>query len=305
MTYSKGGNIDAVGYNSFATTLTKIFADPNPGATAWPEAGYGYGVDGVHEVVQEGIVTAQQWFILYGHLRRAGLHQGTVVSPPVPLSGPNRLDDITAYNTPAMADTVALVETNRFNIAPTQIAFTSHSFTQAAFPVWVNSMSFTFYVNFGSWDNARHFFNSGGFLAINASMVAPHPTTAAERQWANMMSRMSPIVFNYNSTTPNSGLGGSSIGFYNLTTTMQPIYTSSTAGNQYYYNSDSITVSARLANTAGTDGFVNFKITLTDGDAHPIAKTFKTTYNISEHHSYGAVGYNGEASISGTGFTRT
>ncbi len=307
MTYSTGGPIQALDYNTFATLssgMNEIFADIYPGSTTLPNAAHGYGQTPALTAVAAGQnVTAAQWAALFNTMRNCGTHQGTAVVPPLPASNPAIGDDIAAYNTPTtLATLVSTLGTNRFNLAAGQTtltAGTNFSQTGATIP-WTNTLTFNYQVNFGTWNNARYFFNSGGKLNLNGSygpIVTPDDT-----MWAGMLSSMSPLVFNWNSTTPNSGGGGSAIGFYNLTTSYQAVYTHTHGGGGYYTNSY-IQLNAKLNAAAGTNGLVDFSVVLVDLDSTPPipAKNGTTVFRIDTITSSGAIVYPGTVSIGAVG----
>jgi hypothetical protein len=300
MTYITGGNVQAADYNTFATlaaSINEVFADLHSGATTiGAGADYGYGqTPALTSVVAGNSILATEWAALYDAMRDCGTHQGTAVSPPVPGSNPIAGGDITAYNTPStFAAVVALLRTNRHNLAGGQTLLTVGSnFVQpgGANP-WTNTLTWNYRVDFSSWNNARYFFNSGGSLNLNGS-YSPN-STPEDAQWISMFATMSPLVFNWNSTSPFSGTGGTAIGFYNLTTSYQTIYFK-TYGSGYYYVNSSITVQAKLNAAAGTNGLVDFRIILTDADPTPDVKTSTTTYRVDNVKSAGVIVYPGPA----------
>ncbi len=296
MTYITGGPIQATDYNTFATlasSMNEVYADLHPGATTLPNAGYGYGQTALISVSAGNAVLATEWASLFNTMRNSGTHQGTTVVPPLPISNPASGAVIEAFNTPStLASLVSTLRTNRFNVAlgqSTLVSGTSYTQPGAVIP-WTNSLAWTAQVNVSTWNNARYFFNSGGSILLNGSYSTP--VTPEDIQWNAMLAAMSPLVFKANSTTPNSGTGGTSIGFYGLTTTYQIVYTKTYGGGGAYTNSY-VKVEAKLNAVAGTNGLIDFKVSLIDGDATPAAKTIATTYQINSIKSSGAVVYPG------------
>ena len=303
MTYATGGPIQANDYNTFATlsgSINEIFAD----SATRPNDTYGYGQTPALTSVSVGqTVTAAQWTALFQAMRDCGTHQGTPVVPPLPSSNPNIGDIITAYNVPAgaVSSLITLLHTNRFNLAPLQTSLiTGSDFAQpAGAKPWRNTLTFNYQVNFGSWDNARYFFNTGGSLNLNGS-YSPN-STPEDAQWISMFNAMSPLVFNYNSTVPQNGIGGSGLGFYNLSTSWQTIYYKANTGGAYYYTANSIRVRAKLAAAAGTNGLVDFDIQLVEGDVTPAPKNTTTTYRVDYRKSTGVITYPGSVTITSVG----
>jgi len=291
MAYLTGDPVTTAEYNTFVSTVNGsvngISADLHPGATNLAGfADYGYGLAPLTSTVTAGApILASEWAAIVARIKLIATHQGATVVPPLPASGPAAGDPISAYNTPtALATILSNLTTNRFVIAVGQSTLTTGTSYAQPGPAqpWTTSLTFNFNVDFGSWNNARYFFNSGGNISINGS------TTTAS--WITNLTNMSPLVFNYTSTTPGSGSGGTAIGFYDLTTSYQVIYNRAGTG----YIGSYTEVRAKLAAAAGTNGIINFQAVLAEpGSATP--KTGATTFRIDNLKSSGAVVYPGPA----------
>ncbi len=328
MTYATGGPIQAVDYNTFATLtggMNEIYADLHPGATTLPNASYGYGQ--TPSMVSANVgnpILASEWASLFQSIGNSGMHQGTTVVPPLPGTPPASVqlpvigDTIIAYNTPASAITTLIntLRTNRYNVAALQSTLlTGTSYVQpAGAKPWANSLTFTYRADFGSWNNARYFFNSGGSLNLNGSYSPV--STPDDVLWSTLLSSMSPLVFAATSSTPSSGgNSGTGAGFYGLTTAYQKVYRKSSGGGggghyYYAYSSSYIEVNAKLAGPAGTSGIIDFKVDLVDDDGSPTVKNTTTTYRIDNKRATGAVTYPGPPVVITTvgannGFTKT
>ena len=111
----------------------------------------------------------------------------------------------------------------------------------------------SFTIDFGTPNNARYFFNSGGSIRFNASRTGG-TSTSQNQAWANLLSSMGTISFNYNSTKSSTNAGtGSSIGFYQLTSTMQQVYTRTGSGayvSAYNANDYTVTMSCDVLNNS-------------------------------------------------------
>lgn len=307
MTYSTGNPIQAADYNTFATAtagMNAVFGDVYPGATTLPTAAFGYGqTPALSSVSVGGPILASQWGALFQSIKKSGIHQGTTISPPVPSVDPVIGAPIVAFNTPStMASAIALITSRKHNIAVGQSTLTSGtSYAQplAARP-WTNALTWNFQVDFGSWNNARYFFNSGGTLNLSGSYSPA--TTSEETQWAQLLSSVSPLVFNYNSTKPSAGVD-SALGFYNLTPTFQTIFQKTVGGGGgYYYANSYIQIQAKLAATAGTSGIVVFSVKLANLDSTPNAKTGTTTFRLDHVQASGSsVSYPGIVAVSPIG----
>ena len=112
-----------------------------------------------------------------------------------------------------------------------------------------------FTVDFGSADRARYFFNAGGELRFTASRSGG-VNSFQDQSWTQMLNAVGTVRFKHNQTFASSGTG-SSIGYYQLTTTPQTVYTKNAGGvyvyaTQYLPNDYTIVMSCNSAdNTLG------------------------------------------------------
>lgn len=291
MSYNTGGVIQASDYNTLGASVNELFSDLHSGATTIPTMSYGYGQTPALESVSAGTnITADKWAALFQNVRNCGIHQGTTTVPPLPASGPIASSDIVAYS--SISTLLTTLQANRYNLAVGQSSATFGT-QYSGSGTWLSSLTYTFQVDFGSWNNARYFFNSGGFLGINGSYTSP--STPVEISWSNALTAMTVLKFTGTSTTPGSGSGGTSIGFYNLTPAYQTIYQANTAGAGYYSTSF-IRVSARVPNP-GANGLVDFEILLDDTDPTPESKSALIKFWCDNTKSSGAIVYPGTVSV--------
>lgn len=297
MTYIAGGDIQANDYNTFSTAvggMNEIFADLHTGATTLPNASYGYGqTPALIGVLAGDDIAAAEWTSLFQTMRACGTHQGTTVVPPLPVANPSTGDMITAYAN--VSTLISTLKTNRFVVAALQstlIVGANHTQPGPTIP-WTNSLTFNFQVDFGSWNNARYFFNSGGSLNINGS-YSPS-VTPEDAQWISMLSDMSPLVVDAMASTPNTGSNtGTAAGFYGLTTSYQSVYEKLYGGGGAYSTSY-IKLEAKLNAIAGTNGLIDFSLTLVDGDITSNVKNGTTVYRIDNVAATGVIVYPGPA----------
>jgi hypothetical protein len=319
MSYTTGGIIQATDYNTFATLangINEVFADSHPGAVR--NAGlypvltndpvtYGYGQTALTSVTAGAPVLASEWANLFQTFARTGQHQNTTVVPPLPGTSPGFGagsttlpaigNNVVAYS--GVSTLLNTLRTNRLLLSSdvTQYAFTAGTGYASASP-WTNTLTWTASVNFGSWNNARYFFNSGGFLGINGSW--PSASTPVALAFRDVLVAMSPLRFNYLETTANTGTGATAVGFYDLTTSYQNIY-NRMIGSMYYATSY-VRVQAKLNAAAGTNGIIDFRIIMQDDDTFPDSKTGAITFSISNTRSIGGVVYPGSVSVTNGGF---
>ncbi len=298
MTYSTGGPIQALDYNTFSTLaggMNQVYADLYPGTVpttlgtfnATDPCTFGYGRTPALSAVSVGAnILASQWASLFDTMKVSGAHQGTTVSPPLPSVNPVVGGPITAYNTPAtFSSVVTALSTNRFNLALGQSTLTPGSAIVQSSGPWESKLTFTCQVNFGSWNNARYFFNTGGYLSFTGSYT-PAPTPE-DVMWQTLLANMSaPTIFNYKDTTNTIGGAVAGNGFYGLTNSYKIIYATSPSSGVYTANS--IVISAKYS-AAGSSGLVDFKIEMIDLDSSLYTKNGTTTFHVNTLRSTNAI----------------
>jgi len=320
MTYQQYGTIEASTYNAFAAMMNSIYGDSNAGQTVFSAASYGYGqTPELSTSIAAGAdIQAAEWANLFTVIKKCGNHQGTTVVPPLPGvtpgygTGSTTLPvpggTIVAYDaTGSLTTLLSTLISNRANLYAGQTA-TVNSGPYAS-SVWTDTLTFTLTANFGSWDNARYFFNSGG--SINISGTYPDGI-GDDHEWFSMLDEMSPLAFRSSTTTPGAGSVGPIGGFWNpaggapLTASYQTIYTKTYSASPY--SGSYITVSAKLGAAAGAAGseVITFKVLMYQADSGTIiSPKGATTFNVSKSTSAGAIIYPGTATIASLGFIST
>lgn len=294
MAYNSGGIIEATDFNSFATQINQIYSDLFPGEITVPYADYGYGAGPVLALVNPGdAVTASGWTALLQRITWCAEHQGTSISPLPSFVNSGSAISVLTDLISKLSDTV----TNRLNVAVGQTSMISGT-TSSSSASWTSSRSWTWSANLGTWDSARYFFNLGGSLSVSGSYTGGS-NPGIDSFWSMMLSNMGTVNMRAITTVSNQGTG--TRGFYGLTTTYQEIYRRSPGGGGYYSNSY-ISIEARLINSAGTDGQIQFRIILVDGDTTPEAKTGTLAFTPSYLKSSGVIPYTGTVTFFGQSF---
>ena len=177
-------------------------------------------------------------------------------------------DRITAKETTVFPTAVTAITTNQFLNAEYSDESFSPDISNSRTTSWGSSIKPTvthdFTIDFTSSANARYYFNSGSSIRISASRSAGSVSTQ-NNNWTTLLSSIGVISFNYNSTA-RSGTGGtgSSIGFYNLTTTNQTVFSGSGTG-VYSTNTYNVLMRCDVAsNTTGTARYIYVTINFTD-----------------------------------------
>lgn len=320
MTYITGGDIQAADHNTFATAvagMNELYADIHAGATTLPTAGYGYGQAALTSVAVGETITGVQWAAVFDTMRASSTHQTnstSTVVPPLPATGPFAGQDIAAVAPGAtVVGLINTLKTNRFSLHASQrsVLIGTPEINPAA---WTTQLTYTFQADFGSWDNARHFFNTGSSISI-AGAYSP-ASTPVEIAFANMFTNNFPVSLNWETTTPLAGgnVIASPAGFYNtgtfpgLTTAYQSVYRRFTGsgGGGTYYSTNYGQIEAKLNAAAGTNGKIDFRVSLFDGDSFTEVKPAnRVTITVNRIQSAGAVPYLGAYTFTSGGFVST
>lgn len=250
MSFSSGSIITASDYNSIQSRISRLL-------------GVGDGTYGYGQFVSSSLVQANNTIIedlhfanLKSDIIKIANHQSNTASTLI-----NSLPTITAGQTVnaahfnAFEAVLGTLESQRFDLAPGQYSdeFFSPSISQSRSTVWGNGAAATlihsFTVDFGSADNARHFFNSGGSIRLSPALDLNAPPQTYS--WKALFQSMGTVIFNHTTCTSDGSIPGttSNIGFYDLTSTSQQVFTKSdTASYAYSTNDYTITVRSDVAN---------------------------------------------------------
>jgi hypothetical protein len=306
MTYITGGPIQASDFNTFTTAaggINEVYSDLHSGATTVASgADYGYGQGTLVGVSVGNPVAASSWSTLFSAMRNIGTHQGTTTVPPLPATGPAAGEIVAAIA--AVPTLITTLRTNRFNLGVSQTSQTLVTSTGTSAP-WTNTLTYTFDINLGTWDQARYFFNAGGSIGIFGNYPGSgFPVSSDDYQWYDFLNTVGTISFKAKNTTSlvsnqslvDKGLWDSAGS--PLTTSYQEVFKRTYGGAGYYSNSTLI-VQAKLSAAAPASGIINFEVILTQADSSvPVdAKTLSTTFQLSENHASGVVAWPGSAAF--------
>jgi hypothetical protein len=177
-------------------------------------------------------------------------------------------DKITARSINTFTNAYTVINNNKFSLAQYSDETFSPDISNSRTTAWGSPsksyINHNFTIDFGSAANARYFFNSGSSIKISGSRSGGSGSSQ-DTNWTNLLSNMGIITFNYLNTTYSGTSGtGSSIGFYNLTSSSQTIFSASGTGN-YATNTYNIQASCDVSsNTNGGARYLYITITLTD-----------------------------------------
>jgi hypothetical protein len=257
---SVGTEIQDSDYNAIRKKIIAVMGNggTNP-LTDQADAKFGYGQELVSsDVVAGQEITKDQWDALKFDILNARIHQdGTtpgIVSAvrgrPIRfgIAHPN-----TAYN---VQSDIAI--TNKFNLGVGQFVIDSGT-VQARSAPWINSVSATATITFGSSNYARWFFNSGSKLRVFSSRIDGE-IKAQNTAWTNLLNSVGIIEL---------GAITFPVGFYSLTNVNQVLRTQ-TATSPYSSNSFTVRVRSNVANNSnGSATQIIFTLSWVDGYTDP------------------------------------
>lgn len=286
MSYAQGEIITAADFNALANDINEVYADNNSGEIVESLANYGYGETETTVDVSVGeIITATQWTQLFSTIDACSIHQGSSMG--IVPSSVNAGDIIFAYDGPSgLLQIVQDIRANRLMVDSGQVTITSGGAKSISTRVtqWDNYVRHKVTLDFGSYDNARYFFNSGGQIRFSASRIGG-AATLANNEWSALLSSIGDVIFNHTETI-STGVGSpNSLGFYNLTTEYQEVFW---ATGGFYYGGNIFTVSARFLDPIGTNGLLRFRINFeNDVNSDPVSGTL--TSFVDERRSSGTI----------------
>jgi hypothetical protein len=284
MTYSSGGLIEAVDYNTFATNLNAIWA-AGTGDSGW-------GQTSISSVAALGVVTATNWATLVTNLSSSGSTTNTAITS---RTNPTTGDLINILAN--VATDISSCTTNRGNAAASGSTVNSWTgsiakttATGAGQAGW--TITWTQTVTFASDNAARYFFNAGGLIGILMSKTGN--VTDIDPDWNTFVGQVGTLYFSgrvagaaqtiagtsYTGTTRIGGTGGTqtilstTTGWYSLTAGAGPTILFQLANATSPYTGETIQVTA--AKNAGSTA-VTFVTTWTQ----PTVSGAGQTANIS------------------------
>ena len=241
MAYSAGDTILDDEYNTFATGNTAGTGDTSAASinTIWGsgtgDAGYGQ-TNVVSAVAAGSTITATQWTTLLGRLNSIRQHQGTSIN-------------ISSFSVSA-GDAIAVIAnlsadiTTLYNARTTAAsANITESTTAATYTSsWNSSVKATHTVTFAGGDEARYFFNAGGYIKLNPSLS---DSTGRNAQWKFLLDEVgdlkllaSTFTRSFSNNASGYGAGGDNSPTTHLSTTGYYDLTNSTDTSMFKYTID-------------------------------------------------------------------
>lgn len=258
MTYAQYGLIEASDYNNFngGSAGANVSGQLN---SVW---GVGYGNSGYGQTTGSNVtvgskVFASNWATLLNNLNSVRKHQngGSFSNIGLPVTG----DKIEFINT--LSSTLTTAYNNRLNYYASGASSTTTKTMNLNAPA--NSAvdnSVTFTISFASIDQARYFWNAGGYINISYNSFNNIAGTARGTSiYTLAATNFSSKVMYSNSFSARSGAGGSvtfdytsgQVGYYGITTSETAMTQIVSTG---YYSGDYIEYRAWTAGGAGSYG---------------------------------------------------
>ena len=233
MAYQQGDTITASDYNTFATNINTIIGTGSNDS--------GYGNTEVAAVSAGATITAAQWNALLSALQKGANHQGTTLT--------NASNTVSAGGNilplSNLEADITLITNNKATADASNMA-TDTGVTSSRTASWTGTVQHILTVTFASANAARHFFNSGGEIRFAGSRSGGS-STDQNTDWTNLLSNAGTVKFAEGATTyTGSGGTAAAVGFDDLTTSNQQIFTATGQGN---YSANDWTIEAK-ANAA-------------------------------------------------------
>jgi hypothetical protein len=242
-----GSNITAAG---FVTIQNKAESLLGPGAAT---RGYNQTILS-SDVFTGNQINRAQWDLLKTDIVNILYHQNGELPNIVTVNSGNVIEYGPGHpntNYDILLETAA---TNRFQVAASQSVVASKgaaTYTSA----WSSLAQFTLTVTFGTADQGRYFFNSGGKIRLN-TVISGGTGNSQHNAWVNFLNSIGIRSFGAD-TDP-------SINYYTLTNSFQTYYQSSLS-TPYSANNYRLEARSNVSNNStGTATILTLRVTLTD-----------------------------------------
>jgi hypothetical protein len=225
----QGTLILAADYNGIQSKVAGILG------TGSGTSGYGQTLASAQVAVGDPI-RASQWTALRYDIIRARTHQtgfdmsdqiATIVAGETVAS--NSIE--VSYNDFADLIIANKLTTNYSTMGTVENVISPYSNSNA----WNGTRTNVVTINFGSADNARFFFNSGGNFQISSALDGGSGSSKTNT-WSTMLSTAGVVTMNYTTTTTSGTGNPSNVGWYSLSTIDQEIFNQPAPSGAYSPN---------------------------------------------------------------------
>lgn len=240
-----GDQIDDSNFNTLQDKVQLLLG------TGTGSRGYGQTVQSA-DVFAGNTVTAAQWNAVRNDILSVRVHQDG--NPPPGLPSITKGSPVNYSVIPSFDNILSVADSNRFLIASGQSTVTTKA-TQSVTATWSTQAQATLTVTFGTSDQGRYFFNSGGKIRISGTRTGGS-STSQNNAWTNFLANIGIISF--------GAVNTSTINYYNLTNSYQVYYQDSLSTP---YSANYVRLEARTNvadNSTGTATQLDIRITLQD-----------------------------------------
>jgi hypothetical protein len=248
--------VAAADYNAIRNTIIAILG---PGSG---QKGYGQTVAS-SAVFPGNTITKAQWDLLRYDLLNVKLHQDGVYPSLVEKSTTDFIGFGASHPNTSYETLASQAELAKFNLSSSQSVVSTKA-TQSRTGSWTVQSQCTATVTFGSADQARYFFNSGGKVRFSSTRTEGS-ASAQNNAWTNLLNTtVGTVIF--------GAIDPTAINFYNLTTSYQTFYNlgASTPYSSNYFRLEALCNCTGPTNVNGTASQVTFRITWRDDHSGPV-----------------------------------
>jgi len=286
MSVVQGNPVLASDYNTLKDEINKWFGDSNPSMTFGNgNQSYGWGGSNVSAVVAGNDMLASEMNAL---IDRCNVGEDICNSVSGQLSQIVAGNVVTAAEFNAIETKSDLIDTNRLDIEAAELSLTAGG-NSVRSTNWGVPINCTFRYTFSNFAEARYFFNSGGALNIYGTITGYSTGTGWDGEGIDeMLTDMGTLLMNYTQTTRSGPIITSSIGYYDLTTGYQTLYSATGSGAYGYPSEVTILIEARYGSSGA---YVEFRVTLTPESGRTVdgTTTITTQQRKLDNQSSGAV----------------
>lgn len=268
MSYSSGGLIEAVDYNTFAQGGASVDHGTANINTIWGNGtgNKGYGQSTTLSAVAGSStqsVTATQWATLLTRLNSILTHQsGSGSGITLPTTG------ATISYLSSLSSSISTAFSNRLSANSNGSDYSGTGWTSNWNVSSLNAQPSTYQITrtatFASADQARYFFNAGGKLIVTMSASNVRGGSKGD-DWVSLLgTKFSSHVFN-NTTNARGGSGGTvtasdyNIGYWGLTTSNQTMMTLTSATATADYGGNYVSIGAKAGHVSIPQGLYGDK----------------------------------------------
>ncbi len=252
-----GDIITAARYNNLQGRVATIMG------TGSGDEGYGQSLNSSQVAVSEK-VTATHMSLLFNDLAAGRIHQTNTSPSEIAIINTTDVilddDSINKKGVAQFENLTTTFENDRFDCDVNQA--TVETGVQGQYTVaWNGQLDHIVNVTFTDGNHARHFFNAGGEIRLNAN-IAYIGAESKTVDWMTILANMGTINMSYTETLSSGSGTGSSIGYFDLTTSFQQIFDKQGTG-QYTENHYIVEVKG---NVAPNPTVLTFRINFNDDD---------------------------------------